>query len=204
MHLDGNLIAADSYTGGLGTSSGGAGNLAPLVIGASTGLAEDFSSDGATGFFNGDIADILLYDRQLSLAEIVESQSEVPVSSGNDQNLVVAEGDPDGDDAYVYTNADGHHVISGFDNWAGDGAHQSVDIKAVFESLGGAYIDGNNDLADRSDAILLAQGDFDADAQADDVLLTIDGVDGFSITFIDPAQPLTEVFGIGSGLDDQA
>jgi len=209
LHLDGNLVASDDYSGGMATTSGGAGNIAPLVIGASTGLAEDFSSDGANQFFNGEIADLLLYDRQLSLAEIVESQSEDPVTGNAEQNPVVAEGDPDGDGVYVYTSADGHHVITDFDNFSGDpddtdtGLHQSVDLKAVFDGLGGVYVDGSDDQLDRSDAILLTQGNFDDDADSDDVTLTIDGVDGFSITFLDPALPWPEVFGIGDGADDQ-
>jgi len=208
LHLDGTLVANDDYTGGLGASSGGVGNLASLVIGASTGLAEDFSSDGANQFFHGEIADLLLYDRQLSLADIVEAQSADPIAD-NDQGPLATEGDPDGDGVYVYADADGHHVISDFDNFSGDpddtgnGVHHSVDLKAIFDGLGGVYTDGKDDQLDRGNAILLTQGDFDGDTENDDVTLTIDGVDSFSITFLDPALPWPEVFGIGSGSDDQ-
>ena len=53
-------------------------------------LADDLTSDGANEFFAGEIADILLYDWQMSLAEIEKSINGLG-AKGRDGTLTMAE-----------------------------------------------------------------------------------------------------------------
>ena len=208
LYLDGDLVASDAYSGGAATTSGGDGNHAPLVIGAATGLADDFTSDGVNQFFAGEIANVLLFDTQVTPVEIAAGAETTLAGSeaqpASEATSTTTEGDPDGDGIYEYATVESHHVITGFDNFSGEvgaepGEHDTVNLKEVFDAIGGVYSDGDNDLLDRTDDITLSQGDHDGDGADDDVVLTIDGADGFSITFVDPAMAWPEFFGIGSG-----
>jgi len=196
LYLDGALQAENDYTGGLGATSGGDGNFAPLVIGAWTGLAEDFTSVGANQFFGGEIADVLVYSQVLTPSEIEVAQGDAPASGYTltDGMLVVTDAEKTG-----------HITVSNFDNLSGEsdteaaGIHDVINLKGLFDQLGGIYVDGSDDLNDRTNAIVLQQADLDNDGNDDDVALTVDGVAGFSITFIDPSNPWPEVFGVGNG-----
>lgn len=92
-------------------------------------------------------------------------------------------------DVFTFTaqHASGHYVIRNFDNLSGDGSSSDrLDLKALFDSLGGKYTDGVNDFADRKAALKLSIGDFDGDGLANDAKLTIDGLKDFSVTFLKP------------------
>lgn len=91
-------------------------------------------------------------------------------------------------------------TIENFDNLSGSTlVNDQVDLSAVFDSLGGAFTDGFNDEADRENAITMTSGDFDGDGQADDSRLTINGADGFSITFLDPTAEYDTAYDVGNG-----
>jgi len=72
VHVDGALAGAAPYAGGLGPSSGGAGNAEPITLGAS----QQWTGDGAAepellrDFFAGEIDEVAVFDRQLDDAEI--------------------------------------------------------------------------------------------------------------------------------------
>jgi len=125
-------------------------------------------------------------------------------ASGTDDGYTQTEG------LLVVTNAEkaGHITVHNFDNLSGGssteeaGDHDVINLKSMFDELGGVYVDGVNDPDDRANAIILNQTDLDADGAVDDVLLTIDGVSEFSIALVDPSTPWPEVFGIGNGDGD--
>ncbi|MEM7625283.1 MAG: LamG-like jellyroll fold domain-containing protein [Planctomycetota bacterium] len=66
LYLDGVERDTDSYTGGLGTSSGGAGNYEPWTFGVDQWHGSDLSSDGWDDPFHGRLDDIRLYDKNIN------------------------------------------------------------------------------------------------------------------------------------------
>jgi len=72
LYLDGQLVGSNSYTGGLGSTSGGVGNLEPFTLGSNQGLSSDQSSDGENGFLHGVLDEVSLFGRALSTQEIAE------------------------------------------------------------------------------------------------------------------------------------
>jgi len=71
LYLDGALTDTDSYTGGLGTTSGGAGNFEPIAIGAGTQSSGDLSVTPVNEFFSGLIDEVAIVGSSLS-AETVQ------------------------------------------------------------------------------------------------------------------------------------
>lgn len=103
-------------------------------------------------------------------------------------------------ETFSLTNTADNVTIHNFDNLSNpDMLHDEIDLTSIFDSLGGAYTDGNNDLQDRVSAITLSYGDYDSDGKSDDVRMTIKGVDNFKVDFIDPLSPWKGGFDIGSG-----
>lgn len=70
LYFDANDPVTSDYTGGLGESSGGAGNLEPIVLGANTNRSGNRSHQPLNDFFRGEIDDVRLYDRALSPAQV--------------------------------------------------------------------------------------------------------------------------------------
>jgi cysteine-rich repeat protein len=70
LYLDGDLEDSNSYTGGLGTTSGGSGNFEPIVIGAASWNSDDLSATPVTYHFSGEIKDVRVYNKILTEAEI--------------------------------------------------------------------------------------------------------------------------------------
>jgi cysteine-rich repeat protein len=110
LYLNGDLEDSNSYTGGLGTTSGGSGNFEPIVIGAASWNSDDLSATPVTYHFTGDIKDIRLYNKILTEAEIaslalVENGcGDGTCDPGEDCNTCSSDcgvcppnGDPDGD-----------------------------------------------------------------------------------------------------------
>jgi Concanavalin A-like lectin/glucanases superfamily len=64
LFVDGQLVDSDNYTGGL------AGNENPWAIGANAWGSGDNNLDGLSDWFDGQIDDFAIYDRQLSAEEI--------------------------------------------------------------------------------------------------------------------------------------
>ena len=108
LWLDGDLVAANPYTGGLGTSSGGAGNYEPLAIGTGTAGSGDLVATPISREFDGRIDEVAIFGTQLALEdisalygaalqsyEIGDNQLlSVPTSSGVLVNDSDADGDP--------------------------------------------------------------------------------------------------------------
>ncbi len=70
LYLDGFVVDTDSYSGGLGTSSGGVGNQEPLVFGAGTWSSGNLTHQSLNYYYRGLMDDIRIYDSSLSGAEI--------------------------------------------------------------------------------------------------------------------------------------
>jgi len=70
LYLDGKLVSSDSYIGGLGTSSGGAGNFEPIALGASTEFSDDLLITPVAYPFNGTIDELRIYNRVLTPTDI--------------------------------------------------------------------------------------------------------------------------------------
>jgi hypothetical protein len=72
LYLNGLLVDTNSYTGGMGTSSGGVGNYEPIVLGANAWKTADLGSSGLEGFFDGVLDDFRLYNERLSESQALE------------------------------------------------------------------------------------------------------------------------------------
>ncbi|MEM9352032.1 MAG: cadherin domain-containing protein, partial [Planctomycetota bacterium] len=72
LYVDGELADTDSYTGGLGASSGGSGNTEPIVIGANAWSSSDGSADKLKEFFSGKIQDVAIFGDQIDGASLYQ------------------------------------------------------------------------------------------------------------------------------------
>ena len=70
LTVDGALPVTNPYTGGLGATSGGAGNFEPIALGAGTTTSGDLVVTPTQDHFNGYLDDVRIYGDALSLAEI--------------------------------------------------------------------------------------------------------------------------------------
>ena len=70
LYLDGQVVDTHSYTGGLGTTSGGSGNFEPIAIGADTGSSGNLVVTPLTQFFAGSIDEVAIFGSQLSADDI--------------------------------------------------------------------------------------------------------------------------------------
>ncbi len=66
LFLNGSLAASNTYTGGLGATSGGAGNFEPIAIGANTWASGDGAITPLQDFFDGRIDEVAIFGSQLS------------------------------------------------------------------------------------------------------------------------------------------
>ena len=78
LSIDGGLPVTDPYTGGLGTTSGGAGNFEPIALGAGTIQSGDLVVTPTELYFNGYLDDVRIYDGALSQSEITALASCAP------------------------------------------------------------------------------------------------------------------------------
>ncbi|MCK4342333.1 MAG: LamG domain-containing protein [Phycisphaerae bacterium] len=70
LYLDGVPVASNPYAGGLGSTSGGAGNYEPLVFGANTRLSGDLVSFPRSNYYSGLIDEAALFDNALAPDDI--------------------------------------------------------------------------------------------------------------------------------------
>jgi hypothetical protein len=70
LYIDGGAPVTDPYTGGLGVTSGGAGNFEPIAFGAGTTVSDDLLVTPTTEFFAGYMDDVQIINRALTLPEI--------------------------------------------------------------------------------------------------------------------------------------
>ena len=71
LYIDGQEVASDlTYTGGLGTSSGGIGNLEPLVVAADASISGNLTDTPLQNYLSGSMDDIRFYTRTLCSEEV--------------------------------------------------------------------------------------------------------------------------------------
>jgi len=132
VYLDGALVMSDSFTGGI------AGNENPWVIGALNWSSSEGDNDGLHSFFDGQIAEVALFDQQLSEAQVtnlvdagetnVELTGDVigeSIAAGTVVGTVQAV-DPGEDGALSYSltdDAGGRFSIDGSGDLSLDAAH---------------------------------------------------------------------------------
>ena len=73
LFLDGVEVDTDSYTGGLGTTSGGTGNFEPIVLGASQMSSGDLVATNLNSFLAGRIGQLNIVDHALTAGEIASA-----------------------------------------------------------------------------------------------------------------------------------
>lgn len=78
LYLDGDLVDSNSYTGGLGSTSGGVGNFEPIVLGANSWRSGNLSATPLSGFFSGRLDEFVIFDYQLSEEQVEVVSSQVP------------------------------------------------------------------------------------------------------------------------------
>lgn len=67
LYLNGELVGTNPYTGGTGTTSGGAGNTEPIVLGASQMWTDpDQTALGLRNYFSGLIDEVAVFDQALT------------------------------------------------------------------------------------------------------------------------------------------
>lgn len=70
LYVDGVLVDSDAYTGGMGTTSGGAGNFEPMAFGVLTVVSGDLTLTGWTMPLLGVMDDVYAFSRALAEPEI--------------------------------------------------------------------------------------------------------------------------------------
>ncbi|MEM7770289.1 MAG: NF038122 family metalloprotease, partial [Cyanobacteria bacterium P01_A01_bin.37] len=78
LWLNGTRVDTNSYTGGLGTNSGGIGNYEPIVLGASQVQSGNQVADVLQNDFTGMLKDVQLFDQQLDDADISRLSTHIP------------------------------------------------------------------------------------------------------------------------------
>ncbi|MEM7773118.1 MAG: lectin-like protein, partial [Cyanobacteria bacterium P01_A01_bin.37] len=81
LWLNGSRVDTNSYTGGLGTNSGGIGNYEPIVLGASQSGSGNQVADSLQHYFTGTLKDVRLFDQQLDGANISQLSTQVPLNA---------------------------------------------------------------------------------------------------------------------------
>lgn len=97
LYLDGVLVDTDSYTGGLGTTSGGVGNYEAIVLGANAWKTGNFNSVGLEGYFDGTMDDLRIYNERLSEAQALEIFNGATEPSPFDSEAIVEDTSGHGD-----------------------------------------------------------------------------------------------------------
>jgi Concanavalin A-like lectin/glucanases superfamily len=88
LYLDGQVVDTDSYTGGLGTTSGGVGNYEPIAIGAGTWNSGNLTTSSTTYHYEGLIDDARMYNYALSGAEVVSLYDTLSSSNTGSPQLI--------------------------------------------------------------------------------------------------------------------
>jgi hypothetical protein len=107
LYVDGELADFDAYTGGLGSSSGGAGNFEPIAIGAATSSSDSGQLNKLNSYFAGYIDEVAILGSQLTAGQAEAlfnaGVGGYEVAKGGSLTVTAAEGvlandnDPEGD-----------------------------------------------------------------------------------------------------------
>jgi hypothetical protein len=107
LYLDGELVDSSSYTGGLGTTSGGAGNFEPIALGGGTQVSDNLLVTPVTELFTGYIDEVALLSDPLDAGTIqalytgglqqytVQEDGSLVVTAA--EGVLVNDTDPEGD-----------------------------------------------------------------------------------------------------------
>ncbi|GAB5495479.1 MAG: hypothetical protein Phyf2KO_05590 [Phycisphaerales bacterium] len=163
LFVDGELADSDSYTGGLGTSSGGSGNAEPIVLGANAWQSGDETADNLKDYFSGTISDVAIFGEQLGADDVSDIHTESVDSSGSSGELLVSETFDDGVDGWgldasenadrMYIGQDG--VAQKSFDFGVEHANQTVTI--AFDVTSDGTWDSSGDLADTFDVAVNGQ-----------------------------------------------
>ena len=82
LYRNGDLVDSDSYTGGIGSNSGGIGNHEPIVLGANTWSSDDLQATPLQDYFSGLIDEVRLYDQGLDEGQVAEVYAHGDPSAG--------------------------------------------------------------------------------------------------------------------------
>ncbi|MEM7754429.1 MAG: cadherin domain-containing protein [Planctomycetota bacterium] len=163
LFVDGELVDSDSYTGGLGSTSGGTGNTEPIVIGANAWQSGDGSADNLKDHFSGEIADVALMADQMDIPSPGDA-------SAADLGLPADDGIADGSGKQVVTH------ITFSDSGVTDGVGTSGGAYHGDAQLGdsdgrSAHFDGSGDyvVIDHTEEMLLDNGRIEMRFNSDDV-----------------------------------
>lgn len=72
LYLDGVLVDDNTYTGGLGTTSGGIGNYEPIVLGGNAWQSGDLVATPVKDHFDGTMDDLRIYNERLTESQALE------------------------------------------------------------------------------------------------------------------------------------
>jgi WD40 repeat protein len=107
LYVDGVAEDGNPYTGGLGTTSGGAGNHEPAAIGANTWISNTGSIFPLSQHFDGVVDEVAIFGKQLTASEVralfraggdgYRTDEEVPLLVSAADGVLVNDFDGDGD-----------------------------------------------------------------------------------------------------------
>lgn len=109
LWVDGQRVDTNSYTGGLGSSSGGTGNYEPIVLGASQTRSGSLVADNLDDHFSGTLQNVRLLDQQLDGPAIAHLPTELP----NGVTTVFEALVPDEGNNDVLVGGQGHDILTG-------------------------------------------------------------------------------------------
>lgn len=137
LHVDGTLVDSAEYTGGLGDTSGGAGNYEPIVIGANSWESDNLAATPLEDYFEGYIDDVRIYDQPFNETQVNNVMAGIEPGPGNTKGYIVEDtsgyGDPLNltvEDTSVITWIDGGGL-----RFDGDGRAQSTAATKIYDAL---------------------------------------------------------------------
>ena len=89
LYINGELADTNGYAGGLGSSSGGAGNHEPIVLGANAWSSSDGQANNLKDYYCGLLDDVILVNRALSAEEIQGEQADDAEAMEGPETIVI-------------------------------------------------------------------------------------------------------------------
>ncbi len=175
LFVNGELADSDSYTGGLGTSSGGSGNAEPIVLGANAWQSGDEAANNLKDYFSGTISDVAIFGEQLDADEI-SAIHEVSVEDGSSAGEVLVSETFD----------------DGVDGWGDDASSDSDRMYIGKDGVAEKVFDFGDEHANQTVTVafdITTDGSWDSSGRyADDFNVTINGESVASDTYSGSGQ----------------
>ncbi|MEO1621818.1 MAG: LamG-like jellyroll fold domain-containing protein, partial [Cyanobacteria bacterium J06632_3] len=163
LWIDGQTVDTNSYTGGLGTNSGGSGNREPIVLGASQISSGNLVADNLSQYFTGTLQNVRLIDQQLNGTAIAQLPVTPPTSANTVFEAFIIESSSstaNGNDTLI--GGSGTDTLYGE---LGDDILNGTSVQAVgayeIDTLTGGRGADQFILGDSNQAYYQANGDFD-------------------------------------------